>query len=112
MHNEYNVMMTLTATLNSNLLNEIISTEKSDFVNNENLVNVSIGIIDETKKIIDNLPSDFYILNPFVNNFVVAIRKYHSSLLNYHLLVNTYRLYDFIKIELQSLKKYLNSINN
>lgn len=112
MHNEYKILMTLTETLNTKLLSEIIALDKNNFVSNDNLVNIAIGIIDEAKKITDHLPSDFYVLNPTLCNHIVSIRKYHSSLLDNNLLVNAYKLYDFIKIDLNNLKIYLNNLNN
>ena len=112
MHNEYEIMMTLTTTLNSDLLTKITNIEKNNFVTDDNLINVAVGIVNEIKKITDYLPSNFYVLNPKLSNYVISIKKYHSSLLDTNLLVNTYKLYDFLKIELTGLKNYLNSINN
>ena len=114
MHNEYKIMMTLTGTLNESesIVNEIISKNKDEFANDDKLINIAMGLVAETNKIIESLPSDFYTLNPKLSNSFMCIKKYSKTMLNKYSLVNAHKLYDFIKLEICELKNYLNSVNN
>lgn len=114
MHNEYKIMMTLTETLNESehLIHKIISKNKNEFVDDDKLINIAMGLVAETNEIIEHLPSDFYTLNPKLSNAFICIKKYSKTMLNKYSLVNTHKLYDFIKIEICDLRDYLNSLNN
>ena len=112
MHKEYTALITLTNTLNnSQTLQTILSKSKQEFINDEELVSIAIGFINELSKIASNIPVDFYVLNRDLSYFIIAIKNYSKALFNKYTLVNTYRLYDFFKIEIYNLNNFLNTIN-
>lgn len=114
MSKEYELLTLLTKNLNNNksLFIDIFNKGKEEFSKDENLVNVGIGIISETALITNRISNDFYVLIPKLYELIKPVITYNQNLLNKHHLVNSYKLYDFLLIDLQNLLNYLNEIIN
>ena len=114
MHNEYKSLSLIKNCLNNctPILKEINSATKQQFSNDANLIMLATGITSEIKNFLDYISLDFLALNKELSEIIIPIKKYCSSFINIYGFANTYRLYDFFKIDLSKLKEYLNkSIN-
>ena len=114
MKNGYTLLKTLTTTLNTNapLIEEILSNGKESFSKNEKYINIGIGIINEVKDILINLDDEIYILNKRIYDTIYPIISYSNNLFNKYNIVNSYKLYDALSLDLKNLKDLLNSFSN
>jgi len=114
MKNGYELLTTLTNTLNSNcsIINQLISEDKEAFSSNEEYVAVSIGIINEIKEIIEKLDKEIFILSKQLYDLLTPIYNYSNNLFNDYNIVNTYKLYDTLKINIKELHDFLNKLSN
>lgn len=112
MKNGYKTLMLLTNTLNDNdsLIKEILSKNKESFSKNEIHINIAIGILGEIKDITANLDEEIFMFSKKLYNILTPIISYSKQLFNKYHIVNTYKLYDCLKIDLHNLKIFLNSI--
>jgi len=99
-------------TLNNNekLLKSILSSTKEQFSSNEKSINIGIGIVNEIRNICLTLDSDIYILDNEFYNLITPIKTYSKNLFNNYKLVNSYKLYDALKIDVVNLKNFLNKV--
>lgn len=107
-----NELITLKNTLRNNhkLIKILLSTSKEEFVTNQDNINITIGMISELKEIIYSLNENIYILNPELYNIITPIKKYGENLFTNYKIVNAYKLYDFLKLDLQKLKIFLDKL--
>ena len=95
---------------NENLINNMSSLSKDDFAQNDELITVCIGVVTELREIIAACDKDIYILNKKLYDLICPVMEYGSNLFTPYKIVNAYKLHDFIKIDLQNLKKFLNTL--
>lgn len=114
MKNGYELLITLTNTLNSNssIIEKFIKEDKENFSSNEDHIAISIGIINEIKEIAEKLDEEAFILNKHLYDLLKPICNYANNLFNDYNIVNTYKLYDTLKIDIKALRDFLNKINN
>ena len=113
MKNGYKILTLLTSILNNNepLVKDILNEDKEAFSKNENHINIAIGILSEIKDVTANLDEEVFILSQKLHSILMPIISYSKQLFNKYHIVNTYKLYDCLKIELHNLKIFLNSVN-
>ena len=109
MKNGYELMSLLSKTLESNtlLINTIVKEGKNSFSSNDEHILISIGILTEIKNIFDCIDKDFFILNKKIFDTLLPIVNYSRNLFNNYGVVNSYKLYDSISVDLLNLKKLL-----
>lgn len=112
MKNGYTLLNELTINLNNSndIINSILKTDKLAFANNEEMINVSIGLVKEVANILNCLDDEVYILNKKLYDLAFSIKKYAFNLFNSYKFVNAYKLYDCLTIDIYELKNLLNSI--
>jgi len=112
MKNGYKILTTLTKTLNesNSLIAEFLKEGKDNFSNNEIHINIAIGLISEVKEIVEDLDEDIFMLNRNLHDILAPIINYSKNLFNDYKIVNAYKLYDALTIDIQKLKEYLNKI--
>lgn len=112
MKNGYELLMLLTKNLNESMpiMDDILKNGKESFSNNEEHINVFLGILSETREILSSIDENVFFLNPKLYDLIVPIRNYSNRLFNDYKLVNSYKLYDCITNDILSLKDYLNKI--
>ena len=100
----------LTTMLNSNdkILKELLSCSKEEFSSDEKKINISIGILSELREILFSMDSELFILNKELYNLITSLKKYSGNLFNNYKMVNSYKLYDCLKIDLAKLKSFFN----
>ena len=108
----YEALMTLKETMNNsfNLVQDILNENRDDFAQNESHINIGIGILGEIRNIFSAIDTDLYILNKELYELITPIQKYSDNLFNNYKIVNAYKLYDFLSIDYQNLKVFLNKI--
>lgn len=111
MKNSYKPIITLKETINKNdkIIKNILMKSKDEFASNESLINISLGVISELKEIISSIDPNAYILNPTLYEIMSPITNFFSNLFNSYIIPNAFKIYDFLKIDLQQLKSYLNN---
>ena len=95
---------------NDNLIKSIIHTGKEDFISNEKLITVSLGIFLEIKEILNSIDSDIFVLSKSFYDIIYPIKEYCNNLFTHYKLPNAYKLYDALCIDLQNLKTFLNTL--
>ena len=113
MKNGYNILITLTNHLNKSypLIEDLLKLSKSEFSKDERSTTVALGILNEFKDITSNLDDEIFILNKHLRDTLLPIVNYSNNLFNSYKLVNTFKLYDTLKIDLCNLRTFLNEIN-
>lgn len=96
----------------SSIINDIVSFNKTDFANNEALINTAIGFISEISEIMSTIDEEIYILNDNLYKIILPIKKFSRNLFNNYKIVNAYKLYDFFMIDLKSLQVFLNALGD
>ena len=112
MRNGYKLLNNLTESLNKNdsLIKSILREDKEKFSLDETKINIVLGIFSEIKDITCNLDNEIFILNQKLYEVLNPIIIYSKSLFNEYNLVNTYKLYDALKLDVTNLKNLLNLI--
>ena len=112
MKNGYELLTLLQNKLNKNdaLIANIIKDGKDKFSNDENMIMIAIGILNEIKEITYSLDQELFILNKHLYNILMPIAAYADNMFNQYNFVNAYKLYDTIKIDVLNLKDFLNKI--
>lgn len=110
--NNYRSLSTIKNILDQNdyLIKEITSTNKESFSKNDTLINIAIGMINEIKEVLVFLDQSIYIFNKDLFSLISPIQIYSSNLFTHYNIVNSYKLYDCIKIDLLNLKVFLDKI--
>lgn len=113
MKNGYQMLNLLTSKLNENmeLTSKIASTDKESFVNNDKLITISIGLLNEIGEIISAIDENIFVLSKRMYDILFPIKNYSTSITNKYGFVNAYKLYDVIKIDITELRNILNEIN-
>ena len=108
----YYALMSLKKVLNnsSELIQNLIQEKKDDFCKNETSINIAIGLIGELRDVLASIDQNIYILNKDLYELITPIQEYSVNLFNDYKIVNAYKLYDFLKIDFQNLKTYINEI--
>lgn len=96
--------------LNSNesVLKDLVSCTKEEFSIDEKKINIAIGLISELKDILFSIEQELFIFNKELYNVVSSLKKYSSNLFNNYKMVNSYKIYDCLKIDLPKLKSFFN----
>ena len=112
MKNGYSLLMYLTNSLNNSysIISEITSCSKEEFSLNDEYITLGLGIINEIKEITVNLDSEIYMLNKTLYTLLNPISNFAHNLFNELKLVNTYKLYDSLKVDVINLRTFLNEI--
>lgn len=95
---------------NSNLIKEIHSLTKDQFSKNENMIAFSVSLLKLSDDIYSNMDQELFALNPDLFNLFVPIHEYSHKCLNKFGLLNTYKLHDFICVDLINIKNFLSNI--
>lgn len=113
MSNDIKLLIDLTNYLNNNIsiINTITSCDKHKFATNNELIAVSIGLISQIKQCGVNLNDDLCFINNTLYEAFGFIISYSESLFDKRKLVNTYKLYDCIKVDVTNLLNLLNNLN-
>ena len=85
---------------------------KEKFANNEDNINIAIGLLNELSIIIEDMDEYAYILNPNLHNLIFPIKDYCNNLFTTYKIVNAYKLYDFLNVDLQKLNNFLKNLEN
>lgn len=114
MKNGYQLLMTLTYSLNKSypLVKEILKEDKEAFSYNEKNIHIALGILNEIKEIAINLDEEIYILNKKLYEALRPLINYSNRLFDKNRLVNTYKLYDSLKLDLANLRNLLNNLKD
>ena len=114
MKNGYHLLSTLTTFLNNSnpVIEELLKCNKNEFSKNEKNITIALGILSEFNEITANLDEEIFILNKHLYNILTPIIIYSNNLFNDYKLVNSYKLYDALKMDLCELRNFLNKINN
>lgn len=112
MKNGYFILTSLTDYLNNSYptIEDLLKLNKNEFSNDETSVTVAIGIFREFREITSNLDEEIFILNKQLYNILTPIISYSNNLFNDYKLVNTFKLYDALKIDMCELRNFLNKI--
>lgn len=112
MKNGYALLNTLTNNLNnsSSIIISIANSNKEEFANSDELINLGIGLLSEVNNILNSLDDEVYILSSKLYNIVYPIKEYASNMFNSYKFVNAYKLHDCITIDICKLRNYLNSL--
>ena len=110
MNSDIKLLNTLANSLNNSLpvINKILSSDKQEFSNNNEYITIAIGIINEIKEISLNLSDDLCFINKNLYENLRSITIYSNNIFDTFNLVNTYKLYDCLKIDVITLINYLN----
>lgn len=113
MKNGYTLLTSLTSLLNNShhIIIEILKEGKKEFSKNEKSINVALGFFSELNEITKYLDEEIYILNRRLYDLLTPLISYSNSLFNDLKLVNTYKLYDALKIDVCELRTFLNNVN-
>ena len=106
----YQSLLTLKKTIiqNNSVIENILSLSKEKFSSREDLITIAIGLIGEIREITVTLDNnDAILLSSKLNELINYIKEYGANLFTHYKIVNAYKLYDFIKIDLQKLKDFL-----
>jgi len=105
-------LIILKDTLNNNetLIKKIVSISKETFAQNDELITICIGLVTELREIVSTCDKNIYILNKKLYELITPIMEYGNNLFTHYKIVNAYKLYDFINIDLQELKNFLNNL--
>ena len=114
MKNGYQLLITLTNTLNSNenIIKELLKNGKETFSKNEKKIMIGVSIIKEIENILIDIDKEIFILNKNLYEKVTSIINYSKHIFNNYHIVNSYKLYDVLNIDVIELKTFLNQINN
>ena len=106
----YTSLKKLASSLNCNekILDEIHKIGKENFSNNEDYINIGIGLISEIKENVSDINDDVFIINKKLYDTICPIIEYSSNLFNDYGFVNSYKLYDALLTDVLSLKALLN----
>ena len=112
MKNGYTLLTFLTNSLNNSypIITKITNCSKDEFSLNDEYITLGLGIVNEIKEITVNLDSEIYMLNKTLYNLLTPISNYSHNLFNEFKLVNTYKLYDSLKVDIPNLRTFLNEI--
>lgn len=84
--------------------------DENDFVSNQNNIAFSVAIVNKLSKIICDVDKDTLNFVSELGDILIPLIKYEKNLISKYGTVNTYKLYDFMTLDLKKLKKILNSI--
>ena len=114
MNRDSKLLLNLTNSLNNSLpiINNITSLNKNQFSQNDEFITVSIGLITEIKEYGLNLSEDLCFVNKPLYDMLNSIISYSEHLFDKKNLLNTYKLYDCLKVDVVNLINYLNNLNN
>lgn len=109
MNNDHQLLKSLTNSLEKALpiINNILQNDKKSFSCNEEHINIVIGLLNEIKEISLNLSDDLCYINKTLYDNLQPIVTYANNLFGLHKLVNSYKLYDALKIDVVNLANYL-----
>ena len=111
---DYKTLLILKETLvkSDDLINDILSFDREVFAKKDVLITMATGMVNELREIISLLNEDAYILSKELFDLVSPFKEQSVTSLTKYGVVNAYKLYDFIKIDLLKLKSFLLDIVN
>ena len=112
MINDTKLLLNLTNSLNNSIpiITSIISLDKNTFSKNEKLITISVGLINEISEYTINLSNDLCFVNKNLYQTLRTITAYGQNLFDNKNLLNTYKLYDCLKLDVINLINYLNHL--
>ena len=110
MKNGYKILITLTNVLNNTFetTNQILEAGKETFSKNEEYIHFTLGLLKEISNTTNNMKDEIFVMNKKLYDTVYPIVQYSNNLFNNYLLVNSYKLYDCLAIDLINLRNLLN----
>lgn len=93
---------------NESFILKINTLSKEEFSNNEELINICIGVASEINKLLNKLNDDLFMLNKDLLEIIKPIKIYTSNLFTHYKIPNAYKLYDLFVIDLPNLQNFLN----
>ena len=68
------------------------------------------GTTVEKIKTANNMEDDIFVLSPKLHDVTLPITRYSNNLFNKYILVNSFKLYDALSIDIKNLTNFLNEI--
>lgn len=91
-------------------LSKLKQTDKESFVKSSKALNTGIGIFHEIGIILSSLDDNIFLVNKPLYEIIVPIKNYSSTMLNKYNLVNGYKLYDVLTINIITLKELIDKL--
>ena len=105
--NTYQPLITMLNESDS-ILNDLLSCTKEDFSADEKKINIAIGIMSELREILFAINEELFVVNKDLYNVVISLKKYSGTLFNNYKMVNSYKIYDCLIVDLAKLKSFFN----
>lgn len=105
----FQILKNINSILKSNepFMASIKKLSKEEFANNEDYINICIGIANEINKLLACLGNEVFILNSKLFEIIRTIKTYTNNLFTNYKIPNSYKLYDLFVIDLPKLKNFL-----
>ena len=94
---------------NESFIQNLKKLSKEDFSNNEDFINICIGIANEINKLINSLNDELFMLNKDFFDVIQPIKIYTNNLFTNYKIPNAYKLYDLFVVDFPKLKRFLDS---
>ena len=108
----YTVLMNIKDTFsNSPILKRILSKNKKQFSEDDELITIAIGMLNELNVSFSKIKTDIYVLNNELYEIIKPIQEYSNKPFNKYGTVNAYKLYDVFKVDLTNLLIYINKVD-